>query len=485
MKLNWKIITSFLGMLLILNGTFMVLATLPGFIMGGGVQSMFLAGGGSIFLGVLLRLMSRGFDKNIGKREGYLIVSLGWLVMTLSGCLPYFLSGVIPSLPSAIFESVSGYTTTGASVLNDIEAAPHAILMWRSITHWIGGMGIIVLTVAILPILGIGGMQLFTAEAPGVSADKLHPRITGTAKRLWFIYVGITVVEMFLLKIAGMTWFDALNHAMSTVSTGGFSTKNASIAAYQSPLIQYIIIAFMFISGINFSLVYWGIKGKLNKIWKNEEFRFYLIIVFVFTLICTAIVFFSTPSGVEKSFRDSLFQVVAFITTTGFVTADLTNIQGAFILKIIFFLLMFMGGSAGSTAGGIKMVRHLVIFKNSFLEFKRLLHPNAIIPVRYNGRAIKDKITHNIMAFLIMYFGIFAIGSLVMSLTGLDFETALSSAATSLGNVGPGLGQVCPTCNFSGISSFGKLFLSFLMLIGRLEIFTVLILFSPFFWRKS
>jgi len=489
MKFNWKLIISFWGYLLIINGVFMTFAIIPGIMMHNdfGWKSLLISGGISAFVGSIFSFYSKDHNKTVGKSDGFLIVSLGWVWLTLSGCLPYIISNTIPSISGAIFETISGYTTTGASVLNDIEAVSPSILTWRSITHWIGGMGIIVLTVAILPILGIGGMQLFSAEAPGVTTDKLHPRITDTARRLWIIYVGLTILQSLLLKFAGMNWFDAINHSMATVSTGGFSTKNASVAAYSSPLIQYIIIAFMFLSGVNFALTYWGLKRKFKKIYKNEEFKAYLGITILTTLFVTLILMLNNNSSwtLEESFRNSLFQVIAFITTTGFVTADLTNIEGAYILKVVFFFLLFIGGSAGSTAGGIKVVRHLVVVKNSWLEFKRLLHPSAIIPVRYNENSVPGRITFNVLAFIIIYLTIFGFGTLVMSLTGLDFETAIGAAATSIGNVGPGIGNVCPVCNFADITPFGKLFLSFLMLVGRLEIFTVLILFTPFFWKGN
>lgn len=488
MQLNWKIIAQFSGMLLLLNGFFMLLSIIPGAVFNDGWKPLLISGSLTIFAGLLFVTYARGASKIIAKKDGFIIVTLGWLFLALSGCLPYIISGVIPSFTSALFETISGYTTTGASVLNDIESVPHGILMWRSTTHWIGGMGIIVLTVAILPILGIGGMQLFSAEAPGVTADKLHPRITGTAKRLWYIYVGITITQTVLLKFAGMEFFDAMNHSMATVSTGGFSTKSLSMAAYNhAPLIQYIVIFFMFLSGVNFALTYWGIKGKLDKIYKNEEFLFYLGIIVTITLLTTIIVMLSNYQGygIEEAFRHSIFQVIAFITTTGFVTADFTNINNAYILKVIFFLLLFVGGCAGSTAGGVKIVRHLIILRNSLKEFQRLLHPNAVIPVRLNGHSVTGKITFNVMAFIIIYLTIFALGCLAMSLTGLDFESAIGAAATSLGNVGPGLGAVGPASNFSVISPIGKMLLCALMLIGRLEIFTVLIIFTPYFWSKT
>jgi len=385
--------------------------------------------------------------------------------MSLSGTLPYLFSESIPSFTNAFFETMSGYTTTGASILNEIEIIPKGVLFWRSLTHWIGGMGIIVLAVAILPLLGIGGMQLFAAEAPGPSADKLHPRITDTAKRLWLIYFGYTAAETVLLKLAGMDFFDAINHALSTVSTGGFSTKNASAAHWNDqPLIQYILILFMFLAGMNFILSYFGFKGKVQKIIKDEEFKWYTIFVVFFTV------------------RHALFQVLAVITTTGFVSADFT-IWTPF-LKIVFFGLMFLGGSAGSTAGGMKVVRHLITIRNGMLEFKRTLHPRAVLPVRYNQRAVSKEIVFNILAFFILYMLSFIIGSVVLGMLGLDFETAIGGAASSLGNVGPAFGKLSPVNNFDVLPDFGKWWCSFLMLIGRLELFTVLILLTPFFWRN-
>jgi trk system potassium uptake protein TrkH len=390
---------------------------------------------------------------------------------------------------------MSGYTTTGASILNDIEAMPEGILFWRSLTHWIGGMGIIVLAVAILPLLGIGGMELFAAEAPGPSADKLHPRITDTAKRLWLIYFGYTAAETILLQVAGMSFFDAINHALCTLSTGGFSTKNASVAYWNGqPIIQYIIIVFMFLAGTNFVLSYFAFKGKVQKIINDEEFKLYFKFIAVFTLIAAFIIYFKADVSAssishpmvwgeaESAFRHALFQVLSVITTTGFVTADYT--LWAPFLVVLFFGLMFLGGSAGSTSGGVKVVRHLILIKNGFLEFKRTLHPNAIVPVRYNNKAISGDIVFNILGFFILYMLSFIIGSLGFSIMGINFESAIGLAASSLGNVGPALGDFGPVNNYSNLPSIGKWWCSFLMLIGRLELFTVLILLTPFFWRN-
>ena len=456
-----------------------------------------IAGIVTVFLGLLLYFFNKPKNTNIQKKEGYLIVTLGWLSLSFTGMLPYLFSGAIPNLTNAFFETLSGYSTTGASILSDIESMPKGILFWRSATHWIGGMGIIVLTIAILPLLGIGGMQLFMAEAPGPSADKLHPRITDTAKRLWLIYVILTFAEFFLLKVAGMTWFDAINHAMATVSTGGFSTKNASLSFWNHmPLVQYIVIFFMFIAGTNFVLTYFALKGKVKKVIQSEEFRYYIIAILSITFIIAGIILFfqdttlqttiSHPEVLgktESAFRHALFQVTSIITTTGFVSADFT--MWSFFATGIFFALFFLGGSAGSTSGGIKIVRHIVMLKNSFLEFKKTLHPNAIIPVRYNGKAVSQTIVFNILSFFVIYMLIFIISSVILTFLGLDFMSALGAAASSLGNIGPAIGSVSPVDNFAHLSTGAKWFCSFLMLIGRLELFTVLILFTPFFWRKS
>ncbi|ALJ06244.1 potassium transporter [Pseudalgibacter alginicilyticus] len=496
MKLNYKIIFHFLGLLLLFNGGFMLLSALISYIYSDGVTFKILqAGVLTVFIGLVAMLLTRKHKKEMNKREGYIIVTFGWVIMSLSGSLPYVMTESIPSFTSAFFETMSGYTTTGASILNDIEIIPKGVLFWRSTTHWIGGMGIIVLAIAILPLLGIGGMELFAAEAPGPSADKLHPRITDTAKRLWLIYFGYTVAETLLLKLAGMTFFDAINHSMATLSTGGFSTKNASVAYWNDqPLIQYIIILFMFLAGSNFVLSYFAFKGKIQKIIKDDEFKLYFRFVAVFSIIAALIIFFKADLGLssihhpmvlgkaESTFRHALFQVLSVITTTGFVTADYTLWTP--FLVVFFFGLMFLGGSAGSTSGGVKVVRHLILIKNGFLEFKRTLHPNAIVPVRYNNKAINRFIVFNVLAFFILYMLSFIIGALVFSMFEIDFESAIGLSASSLGNVGPAFGNFGPVNNYAALPPLAQWWSAFLMLIGRLELFTVLILFTPFFWRN-
>ncbi len=486
--INFKQILRIHGVLLVLLGGMMLLALPFSFYFDAGdhlpiLESALIC----IALGTLVFFSVRNAEKKVGRRDGFLIVTTGWLFMVSFGTLPYLLSGAIPSFTDAFFETMSGMTTTGASILTDIEAQTEGILFWRSLTQWIGGMGIIVLTVAIFPLLGIGGVELFTAEAPGPTSDKIHPRIQETAKRLWLIYVGLTVLEAVLLKLAGMTVYDAANHALTTMATGGFSTKNASVAAFDSPLIQYIIIFFMFVAGVNYSITYMALKKRFKKVWSNDEFRAYAGVVLLFIAIFTVSVFFITQGAeggdLEQAFRDSAFQVISLITTTGYVSADYTAWSPA--LTMLCFILLFLGGSAGSTAGGIKFIRHLVFFKNSFLEFKRLVHPRAIVPLKINGELVAGKIITHVIIFLLLYLMIFLAGSLLMSLLGYDFETTVGAVATSLGNVGPGIGKVGPVDNFAWLSPLAKWVLSILMLLGRLELFTVLVVLTPYFWRSN
>jgi trk system potassium uptake protein TrkH len=495
-KLNYKIIFHLMGLLLLVNGGFIILSSIFSFAYNDGVgMQMIFSGLTVLAAGLTLMLSTWNHKKEIQKREGYLIVTFGWIIMSLAGTLPYIFTGTIPSFTNAFFETMSGYTTTGATVLTDIESIPKGVLFWRSVTHWIGGMGIIVLAIAILPLLGIGGMQLFAAEAPGPGGDKLHPRITDTAKRLWIIYVGYTAAETLLLKLAGMDFFDAINHSLSTLSTGGFSTKNASVAFWNDqPVIQYIIIVFMFLAGTNFILSYFAFKTKFSKVFRDEEFRLYAYFIIALTLVASLVIYFQADPAAstvnhplvwgefESAIRHGLFQVLAVVTTTGFATADFTAWTP--FLTIFFFGLMFLGGSSGSTAGGVKIVRHLIMIKNGIIEFRRTLHPNAILPVRYNNKAVVQPIVFNILAFFILYLLSFIVGVLVFSWLGLDFKTALGGAASTLGNVGPALGDLGPTSTYAGLPSAAKWWSTFLMLIGRLELFTVLILLTPFFWRN-
>jgi len=461
----------------------MILTIVPSLAFGDGDHWQLLLSGlitGGV--GLTMAFLTRGKQAGFGRKEGFLVVSLSWIIFTFFGTLPYVLTGSIGSYSNIFFETISGFTTTGASILTDIESLSHGVLLWRSITQWLGGMGIIVLSLAILPILGIGGIQLFVAEVPGPSPDKLHPRIKETAKRLWLIYLGFTVTEMLLLLIGGMSLFDAINHSFTTMATGGYSTKQASIGDWSSPYIHYVIILFMIIAGTNFTMAYFGLKLKFRRILKNEEFKVYTGFILFFITVFTIVLSLRTGGFQEQNIRESAFQVISIMTGTGYVTTNYLLWPG--FLIILLFMLMFFGGSAGSTTGGIKIVRVWMTMKNSYLELKRVIHPNAVIPVRYNNRAVPEKITSNILNFIVLYMMIFIFGVIAMSGLGLDFVSAMGSVAATLGNVGPGIGSVGPAESYAHLPVFGKYFLGFLMLMGRLELFTVLLLLSPVYWKK-
>jgi trk system potassium uptake protein TrkH len=481
---QFKPVINIIGFLLILEGLLM----LPGipfslYYNDNDVIPILICGIGISIIGFFLWYFTKTKDSiEIKKREGYLIVALGWVVMSAFGALPFMLHGSIPSFTDAFFETASGFTTTGASILTNIEALPHGLLFWRSMTHWIGGMGIIVLSLAILPLLGIGGMQLYVAEVPGTSKDKIHPRVRETAKRLWAIYVLLTATQVVLLIFGGMNLFDAICHSFGTIATGGFSTKNASLGHYQSAYIDYVVTIFMFLSGVNFTLHYFALHGRIKSYWNDEEFKFYSILIILIAMCIGAYLFISNSFTFEESFRHSIFTVVSLVTSTGFVTSNYES--WGYFIEIIIFLLLLTGACAGSTGGGVKMIRHYLLFKNGIYELKRLIHPNAIIPVRYNKKAVIPEVISKISAFSLFYLLIIAVGALILSFTGLGFTSALGSVAACIGNVGPGLGETGPILNYATISSGGKWLLSFIMVLGRLELFTILIIFSPYFWKK-
>ncbi len=479
---NFKMIASLISILLLIIAMMMSLTIVVALVYKEDWEAMLISAIVTALAGISLRRFGQHASKEVRKRDGFLIVAMGWIAMSLFGALPFVVHGAIPNFTDAFFETVSGFTTTGATILTDIEAMPKSLLFWRSMTHWIGGMGIIVLAVAILPLLGVGGMQLFVAEAPGVTPDKLHPRITETAKRLWLLYFALTIAEAVLLYLAGMGAFDSLNHAMATMATGGFSTKNASIAHYTQPAIHYIIMLFMFLAGTNFTLMFLGFTGKLKRVFANEEFRVYAINILVLAIITSIGLYLTGRYGVEEAMRSGFFQIISINTTTGFIS-DNYLLWPNFLMFLIF-ALFFSGGSTGSTAGGIKIMRLIVLIKNSLLELKRQFHPTAVLPVRFGGKTVPQNVTNNIAAFVLIYMIVFFLGCIVMSAMGLDFMTAVGTVTATLGNIGPGIGNVGPVDNFSSIPGLGKWFLSFLMLMGRLELFTILILFLPQFWRN-
>ncbi len=435
----------------------------------------------TITTGSLLWKFTPG-DRELRTREGFAVVTFGWIFLAAFGSLPYLFTNFQISFTDAFFETMSGFTTTGATILNDVEALPHGVLFWRSLTHWLGGMGIIVMSLAILPMLGIGGMQLFKAEVPGPSVDKLQPRIQDTAKILWGVYFLLTCVETVLLKLGGMSLFDSLCHTFGTMATGGFSTKNAGIGFYESAYIEYVITVFMILAGTNFALHYRVLKGRFKSYADNSEFRFYFGTILFVTLFVFLDLLLRRLYGFSGAFQKAVFQVTSLMTTTGYHSADYEGwpVSSQFILIVV----MFFGGCAGSTGGGIKIVRIYLVIKYGFMQFKKLLHPHAVIPVRMGHRPIPPETLSDVLGYVLLYFSIFIVASILMSLMGLDLITSVSTVISSLSNIGPGVGTIGPTENYAHIPAAGKWLLSFLMLVGRLEIFTVLVIFTRNFWIK-
>jgi len=414
-------------------------------------------------------------------KDSFAIVVFGWLLASAFGALPFFLSGYIHSFADAFFETMSGFTTTGATILVRVEDLPHGLLFWRSLTHWLGGMGIIVLSLAILPMVGIGGAQLYKAEIPGPAPDKIKPRIQQTAKNLWGVYVLLSGIETLLLLIGGLNLHESLCQTFGTMATGGFSTKTASIAGFHSLFVEAVVIAFMILAGTNFSLHYHSLRGKPLFYFKSEEFRFYLGIIAAFSVLLAANNFLAGTYKAGETIRHSIFQTVSITTTTGFTSADFGNWPSSAQLILLF--LMFIGGCAGSTGGSIKILRVVIILKQGLVELKKLLHPKAVIPVRIDGRTIPPGVVMNILGFMFLYLGLLILSTLAMTMMGLDIITAFSSVTASLGNIGPGLGGVGPAANYHHIPLAGKWLLSFCMLAGRLEIYTVLVLFTWDYWK--
>ncbi|MBW7995573.1 MAG: TrkH family potassium uptake protein [Candidatus Glassbacteria bacterium] len=436
----------------------------------------------SVVGGAAIAWLARS-DDDIRVREGFAIVTFGWIFAALFGSFPYLLSGSIPSFTDAFFETLSGFTTTGASILTDIESQPLSILIWRSQTQWLGGMGIIVLSIAILPFLGVGGMQLFKAEVPGPTPDRLKPRISQTATLLWAVYLLLTALEVLLLHLGGMNLFDSVNHAFTTMATGGFSTRNLSVGHYQSRYIQYVIVLFMFLAGANFSLHYRCLTGRgLKAYFRDREWQFYVSILGGATIVVFLVNWMHGSGASEQTFRDSMFQVVSITTTTGFSTADF-DAWGP-LNRMMLLALMFVGGCAGSTGGGMKVIRLLLLLKHGKTELKKLLHPQAVVLVKVNKIRVRPEVMLNVLGFFSLYIALFLFFSFVMAGLGMDIVTATSSVAATLGNIGPGLAGVGPMQNYAAIPELGKWMLSLCMLLGRLEVFTVIVLFMPEVWRK-
>jgi trk system potassium uptake protein len=424
----------------------------------------------------------RGGKIILTHREGFLIVSAGWIFASFFGGLPYMIHGSLSTLTDAYFETMSGFTTTGATVINKIEALPHGILLWRSMTQWLGGMGIIILSVAILPFLGVGGRQLFKAEVPGPVKEKLMPRIAETARSLWIIYIIITIAGFIFLLFGGMSVFDAVNHIFCAMATGGFSTKDTSIAWFHSAYIDGVLVAFMLIAGMNFTLHYKLLTGDFRTFYKDSEARFFLGTVLIATLLVTLDLRMNVFADISRAFRFAIFQVSSIITTTGFVTDNFARWPA--FSQIILLLLMFIGGSAGSTGGAIKCVRILLVLKQGYLELYRLVHPHAVTQVKLGHETVPQDVMKSVLGFFVLYLSIAILATIAMSALGLDMITAFAAVATTLGNVGPGLGLFHPATTYSEAPAVGKWILSFCMLVGRLEIYTVLVLLIPEFWKK-
>ena len=482
---NFKLVARLQGSLLMLESLFFLFCIAMSVYYGEETSWAFcLSFAISVVFGVIGILLGRGASTVIGKREGSVIVTGTWIIFSFIGLLPYWVSGYIPSFTDAFFETMSGFTTTGSTILPNIEVIPRSLLFWRSLTHWIGGLGIVVITMATLPIFGFNGSQIYTAEVTGLSKEKLHPKISGTAKRLFIIYLVMSFSGIAALWLAGMSPFDAVNHALSTVSTGGFSTKNTSIAYWHSPAIEWIIIVLMTGSAINLSLYYFLAVGNFRRFFKDEEMRT-LIAIIVSTsaiIVFTQLIFWGFPlEDIGENVRGALFTVSSLISTTGFYSVDYSGwISVAYMLL----LLTFVGGSAGSTSGGIKVIRVLLVFKYCYYEFKRMVHPHAVFPVRYNGRAVKEEYITRMLAFILLYVILSLFGAMILCMSGLGFEESISSMVSCLGNVGPGLGHLGPLDNYQSLPAFAKWFMSFAMLVGRLEFFTVLLIFTPNFWKR-
>ena len=489
--MNIKTILNILAAMLVITGFFMLFPALIAFSYGesdlyGHLKSSLIC----VLLGLPFWFFTRS-SKTLNSKDGFMIVTFAWITVAFAGSLPFYLTGAIPNFTDAWFEAMSGVTTTGATIIgnsntlphliNGIESMPHGVLFWRSFLQWIGGMGIIVFTIAILPLLGVGGVQLFKAEVPGPVADKIKPRVKETAKILWMVYIGFTFLQFLLLGFAGMSWFDSICHAFTTMPTGGFSTQNASIAAYSNPIIHYIIIFFMFIAGVNFTLHFRAITGNYKSYFKDYEFKVYFSILFFATMLIFLNISFSNSDWSHNSFLISLFQSLALMTGTGYSNADYE--LWPFFSQLLLFFMMFFGAMGGSTSGGMKIARVILLIKYAATETRRMLHSRAIIPIRIGDRTIGDDVIRNTLGFFLIYLSFFVLTALVLTALNYDFTSSLGVAASAIGNIGPAFGSFGPTDNYALLHPIGKWMMTFCMLLGRLEIFTIMVLFSRTFWK--
>lgn len=482
--MNFPLIVNFIGWVLMIISAFMLLPVAISALYG--QPDLFALAISQIItamFGLLFYFFTKKHRKEVLRhRDVFAVVTMSWLATSFFGCLPYVLSGSLGTFTNAFFESMAGFTTTGATVIEDIEALTMGILFWRSLTQWIGGMGIILFALAVLPFIGSGGMQLFRAEAPELTVDRLRPRIIDTAKALWYIYASLTAAAFALYMVGGMDVFDALCHAFTTLATGGFSTKNASIAHFRSPFIEGVCTVFMFLAGVNYSLYFYGIRGNFSRLWRSSEFKFYLGVTATAIVLIALSTRASSYSSISESFRYASFQAVSIMTTTGYASADFEG--WASFVQVLLVVLMFFGGMIGSTGGGMKQVRVLLMLKQGYRELYQLVHPRAFTTLKLDGKHITKEILGSIWGFLFLFIVIVVLGTLAMAALGVDIITASTTVVSAASNVGPALGEAGPTENYHGLPGAGKWILAFCMLAGRLEVYTVIILFMPLFWKK-
>ncbi|MBE6292614.1 MAG: TrkH family potassium uptake protein [Bacteroidales bacterium] len=482
--IHLKTISRIIGTLLILlAGIFLLFGIASPFLEGNDLFGFLVSALATTLTGLWCLIIGKGSKGEFSRRDSYITITVCWIAFALFGSLPYWLGGHIPSFTDAFFESMSGFTTTGASILDNIESQPHALLLWRSLTQWLGGLGIVFFTVAILPMFGIDKVQLFAAESTGVSHRKIHSRVSVGSRWIFAIYIMLTVACAVSLRVCGMGWFDAVNHGLTTIATSGFSTRQGSIGAFDSVQIDYVITLFMFLSGINYTLLFLLLfKGKLRELYRNTEFRVYLFTVLGFTLVITLGLLAQGDIGIEKAFRISLFQVVSLQTTTGFATAD--YMQWPPYLWMLLSFVMFFGACGGSSTGAMKCGRVAILAKSIRGEFNRILHPNAVIPVRMDGNVISGDTRATVLTFTCLYFLLIFIGWFAFMVMGLDFVEGYSISVSCVGNIGPALGTLGPAYSWSALPASAKWLASFLMLVGRLELFTILLMFTTSFWRR-
>jgi trk system potassium uptake protein TrkH len=479
--INFRIIARVFSLVLIIEGLFMLLSAAVSFLYKEPASLLFSAII-TIVTGILVFTPLRNEEKLYGNKEGYIIVTGIWLILSLFGTIPYLLSDTITNFGDAFFESISGFTTTGATILTNVESQLHGILFWRSLTQWIGGIGFIIISMSVLQVVKTINIPLTITEFTGQQTDKINPKTKETTKSLITIYVILTLAEAVLLIFGGMNVFDAVCHSLSTLSTGGFSTKNAGIAAFGSPYILIVLTIFMFIAGTNMTLIYFGVNRNFKKITGNNEFNYYIITCLVFIILGAVALFHKPGYPIGKALLEGSFQVISVITTTGFYHCDY-NLWGGFMILVIF-ILMFTGGTSGSASSGLKIIRLLLLTRNARHEMRRMIHPNAFVPVRLDHKIVSQATINNLLVFITLYFLLVCLSSLVVSIMGYDIITSFSTSAAMLGNIGPGLGSFGPFTNYAGIPMAGKWFFSFLMLIGRLELFSVLVLFTGGFYRR-